>query len=94
MALKTDQKVGSAVRDLGCTVGELKAYLESKFQPGMAWQNWGVGAGKWNIDHVRPLVSFDLTDRQQFLQAYRYSNLQPLWSIDNLSKHDKWDGVI
>lgn len=77
---------GSAVRDLGCTIAELRAHLESKFQSGMTWENWGRGPGKWHIDHIRPLASFDLTDRAQFLQACHYTNLQPLWAEENLRK--------
>ena len=84
-AIKNNQKVGSAVSDLGCSVGELRIHLESKFQPGMSWENYG----DWHIDHIIPLCYFDLSDRKQFLQACNYSNLQPLWEIDNLSKGGK-----
>ena len=75
-------KTGSAVRDLGCTVAELKKHLEARFAPGMSWENHGA----WHIDHIRPLAKFDLMDRVQFLQAVHYTNLQPLWSEDNLRK--------
>ena len=70
--------------DLGCTIPELKQYLESKFQEGMTWENWGVHG--WHIDHIIPLSSFDLTCREQFLKVCHYTNLQPLWAKDNLSK--------
>jgi hypothetical protein len=83
-AVKGDQKSGSAVSDLGCTIPELKAHLESKFQPGMTWDNWGKTG--WHIDHIKPLSKFDLADRQQFLQACHYTNLQPLWAEENLMK--------
>ena len=83
MAIKRN-KNGSAIKDLGCTVGELKLYLESKFQPGMNWDNYG----KWHIDHIKPLSSFDLTNNQNMLIACNYKNLQPLWAFDNLSKSD------
>jgi hypothetical protein len=83
-ALGSSYKSGSAVRDLGCTVPELKKHLESKFQPGMTWDNYGG----WHIDHIKPLASFDLTDRAQFLQACHYTNLQPLWAEENLRKSD------
>lgn len=81
-AIKNNQKVGSAVRDLGCTIPELKTYLESMFQPGMNWDNYG----DWHIDHIQPLSSFDLTDRKQLRIACNFRNLQPLWCVDNLSK--------
>lgn len=81
-ALKGNYKKGSAIRDLGCSVDELKIHLESKFTKGMSWDNYG----EWHIDHIRPLSSFDLTDAEQLKQACHYTNLQPLWAADNLSK--------
>lgn len=79
-------RTGSAVKDLGCTVEELKSHLESKFQFGMSWDNYGLYG--WHIDHIIPLSSYDLTDRKQLLEACHYTNLQPLWAKDNLSKSD------
>ena len=84
ISLKNTAKVGSAVKDLGCSINELKSYLESKFQPGMTWNNHGQYG--WHIDHIKPLASFDLTDRKQLLEACHYTNLQPMWWHENLSK--------
>lgn len=81
---KDSVKVGSAVRDLGCSVEDLKKHLESQFQPGMTWDNWSQKG--WHVDHIKPLASFDLADREQFLEACHYTNLQPLWAEDNLRK--------
>ena len=78
-------KAGSAVRDLGCSVEELKQHLEKQFQSGMTWEN----QGQWHIDHIIPLSKFDLTDRGQFLKACHFSNLQPLWAKDNIAKGAK-----
>ena len=83
-AIRGGQKSGSAVDDLGCSIENLKLYLESKFQEGMTWDNRGKHG--WHIDHIKPLSSFDLTDREQFLKAVNYTNLQPLWAKDNLTK--------
>jgi hypothetical protein len=80
-------KSGSAVRDLGCSFEKLKRHLESQFQPGMTWKNYGLHG--WHIDHIKPLVLFDLTNRKQFLEACNYKNLQPLWAKENLSKKGK-----
>lgn len=77
---------GSAVRDLGCTIGELRVHLQLKFQPGMSWENYG----EWHIDHITPLASFDLADREQFLQACHYTNLQPLWAEENWTKGNRY----
>lgn len=87
LAIKGNQKVGSAVRDLGCTVVELIAYLEAQFKPGMSWENWSIKG--WHIDHIKPLSSFDLSDRDQFLIACNYKNLQPLWAHENYKKGNK-----
>lgn len=89
-AIKYKRKSGSAVKDLGCSLEQLFSHLESKFEAGMTWENWG----KWHIDHIRPLISFDLTNREQFLQACHYTNLQPLWAKDNIAKGARLDFVI
>jgi head-tail adaptor len=83
-SLNNNNKVGSFVSDLGCTIIELKTYLESKFKEGMTWENHGSYG--WHIDHIKPLASFDLTDRNLFLEACHYTNLQPLWWQENLTK--------
>lgn len=87
MAVRNGQKAGSAVRDLGCSVQELRVYIETRFQSGMTWKNWSRKG--WHLDHVKPLSTFDLTDRGQFLEACHYTNLQPLWARENLRKGAK-----
>ena len=52
----------------------------------MTWDNWGKGKDKWNIDHIIPLDSFNLSDREQLLKAVHYTNLQPMWEPENTSK--------
>lgn len=82
-------KIGSAIKDCGCSVKELKDYFQSKFETGMTWENYGNGEGKWNIDHIIPLSKFDLTNREDFLKACHYTNLQSMWWYDNLKKRNK-----
>lgn len=79
------KRAGSAVTDLGCSLEELKNYLQSKFQPGMTWENHG----DWHIDHIFPLSKLDLTKRNDFLKACHYTNLQPLWARDNIIKSNR-----
>jgi hypothetical protein len=66
----------------GCSAEELKIYLESLFTEGMSWDNYG----EWHVDHIRPVSSFTAEEWQQI---NHYTNLQPLWAEDNLSKSNK-----
>jgi len=84
-AVKNNFKSGSSVRDLGCTIDYLKMYIESKFQEGMSWNNWSKDG--WHIDHIKPLHEFDLSNREEYLKACHYTNLQPLWAKENLRKN-------
>jgi len=82
-AILNNHRSGSAVKDLGCSIAFLKKYIESKFESGMTWDNWGQGNNKWNLDHIEPLFKFDLSDPKQLKLACNYSNLQPLWQKDH-----------
>lgn len=80
---------GGHLKDfLGCTSDELKIYLESKFKPGMSWDNYGVHG--WHIDHIKPCAKFDMTDPEEQRRCFHYTNLQPLWATENRRKHDKF----
>ena len=52
----------------------------------MTWDNHG----QWHIDHIKPCAKFDLTDKDQQKACFHYTNLQPLWKEDNLSKRDSY----
>ena len=86
-AIKLDIKRGSSIDDLGCSIEFLKKYLESKFTEGMTWDTYGHKG--WHVDHIIPLISFNLSDPEEFKKACHYTNLQPLWAIDNLKKNSK-----
>lgn len=88
-ALKNNQKCGHTMDILGCTVEEFKKHLETSFQDQMTWYNYGFGSNKWNIDHIIPCASFDLSDESQQRICFHYSNMQPLWQKDNMKKGDK-----
>ena len=89
LRLQDAEKHTSVSKLIGCTMAELKTYLSSKFVEGMSWDNHG----KWHIDHVRPVSSFSMADASQRAKCWHFSNLQPLWAKDNLSKSNFWDGV-
>ncbi len=86
-AIKGNFKGGSAVRDLGCSISQFKQHIESKFKPGMSWNNWSKDG--WHMDHIEPLCKFDLTDPNQVKKVCNYTNIQPLWALDNLIKGGK-----
>jgi len=83
-AVKRGTKTGSAVQDLGCSIEFFKEYIEKQFKFGMTWENWGITG--WQLDHIKPLSGFDLTNREEFLQAVHYTNYQPLWYDENIRK--------
>jgi hypothetical protein len=87
-ALKSQKssKIYSALRFLGCPVPDFKMYLESLFEPGMSWENWGNKRSDWNLDHIIPIALFDLTKESHQRRCFHFSNYQPLWRDDNFSK--------
>ena len=84
-AVKGKSKKGSAVKLLGCSIESFKEYFATKFKEGMTWENHG----KWHIDHIQPLASFNLEDEKQLMTACHYTNLQPLWAKENIQKGAK-----
>ena len=91
-AIKNSYQYGSVLKEIGCTIEELKQYLEQKFYirktgEQMTWDSYGLRG--WHLDHIIPLISFDLTDQEQLLKACHYTNIQPLWAEDNLRKGAK-----
>jgi hypothetical protein len=68
---------------LGCNISEYKLYLESKFTPEMNWENYGT---EWEIDHIKPICSFDLMDEQQMFECFHFKNTQPLNKVENREK--------
>ena len=65
---------------LGCTFEEFRVHLEAQFKPGMSWENHG----KWHMDHIKPCATAKTPEEFEALQ--HYTNFQPLWAIENLSK--------
>jgi hypothetical protein len=70
---------------VGCTPEFLKEHIEKQFKEGMSWDNYGFYG--WHIDHIIPLSSAK-TDEELYKLCH-YSNLQPLWANENLSKGSK-----
>jgi hypothetical protein len=69
---------------IGCSPEFLKGYLEDKFTEGMSWELMGKHI---HIDHKIPLSS--AKTEKEIYKLCHYTNLQPLWSVDNLKKSNK-----
>ena len=77
---------------LGCTIEEFRLHIEKQFKEGMTWENHGRGEMAWHLDHITPLATLkDINDQEKLKQICHYTNYQPLWEFDNLSKGNKYD---
>lgn len=74
---------------LGYSFDELVQHLESRFQPGMTWENYGK---EWHIDHIIPKSWFKFkgADDEEFRKCWALANLQPLWAVENLQKGNRY----
>ena len=70
---------------IGCNIEQLWIHLEKSFKPGMTRKNYG----KWHVDHIKPCVGFDLSNPEEQVKCFHYTNLQALWAHENLSKGSK-----
>jgi len=82
---KKKNKSEKTLKMLGCTVDQLQTFLEAEFTEGMTWDNYG----EWHIDHMLPCASFNLEDPEEQKKCFHWTNLQPLWAIDNIRKGAK-----
>lgn len=76
-------KKNKTIDIVGCSPSELREYLEKQFVDGMSWENRNL----WNIDHIIPLSS--AKTEEELYKLFHYTNLQPLWMIDNIKKGNK-----
>lgn len=75
---------GGKIREyVGLNVWELREHLESQWQPGMTWENYGK---EWVVDHIVALKYFDAFDENDMRLCWTYHNLQPCWYLDNHAK--------
>ena len=72
----------------------IRTHLENQFENEaercghpISWEN----QGEWHIDHIRPCASFNLDLEEERHKCFHYTNLQPLWGTDNMSKNDTYD---
>lgn len=87
LVLHGKKKLMSSLNLLGCSPEHLRIHLESQFKEGMTWDNYGIKG--WHIDHIVPCASFDFTLIEDQKKCFHYSNLQPLWWLENVIKSDR-----
>ena len=79
---------------VGYDLKTLKEHLESLFEPGMNWNNYGKFG--WHIDHIRPINTFNITseDCEDFKKCWALENLRPLWWDENLKRPKNGKDII
>ncbi len=85
LALKGKNKSLNTMFLIGCEIDYLMFHIQKQFTHGMSWDNYG----DWHMDHIKPCSLFDLSKPSEQRKCFNYSNLQPLWAIDNLRKGNK-----
>jgi hypothetical protein len=84
IALRGRAKSAKTEELLGCSYEKFLKHLELKFDSEMNWDNYG----EWHIDHIIPCAIFKLEDAEEQKICFHYTNLQPLWGDENMSKND------
>ena len=85
------KKDAPTLKLIGCSVEEFRAHIEDQWRHGMSWANWGQRSDDWQLDHIRPVSSFDLSDSAELRKCFHFTNFQPLWTYENARKRDKWE---
>ena len=44
--------------------------------------------GEWHLDHIKPISL--AKSEEEIIELNHYTNFQPLWAKDNLSKSNKY----
>jgi hypothetical protein len=86
--LKGNSKSKHTLKLLGCEYNDFIKYIESQFITGMSWHNYGYRG--WHIDHKIPCDNFDLSKPEEQEKCFHYTNLQPMWGIENIRKGNRF----
>lgn len=84
--LNGKEKKGTTLKILGCSKEFLIDWISYQFEKDMNWSNYGK---EWNIDHVKPCSSFDLTVEEEQEKCFHWTNLRPMYCKDNFQKGNK-----
>lgn len=83
---KYTNKSRRTIEILGCTFEEFRIYIEGKFDSNMSWENQGT---YWHLDHIKPISI--AKDEEEVYELNHYTNFQPLYWRDNLTKGNKYE---
>ena len=83
-AIRANKKIRTKEM-LGLDLAGFKSHIESKFQEGMTWENYG----QWHVDHIKPISL--ARNEQEIVELNHYTNLQPLWASENIKKSNKYE---
>jgi hypothetical protein len=75
----------STTKGLGCNKDFLREYIENQWIEEMTWNNYGSKEGQWSLDHKLPL-SLYYTQPELLPKLIHYTNMQPMWHVDNIKK--------
>ena len=78
--IKKECDSDSTIEIIGLTLEQFKEYIEKFMHFNMTWENYGK---IWHIDHITPCSWFD---KDKIKDSFKYTNLQPLFTTDNLRK--------
>lgn len=90
-ALNGKMKAQSTFDLLGCSIDDFKTHIENQLLPEMLWINFGE---IWEIDHIIPCDSFDLTIKEEQQKCFHYSNMQPLFKTTEIAEQFGYDKHI
>ena len=76
------------IKYLGMSQDIYNQWLEYQFDENMTRDNYGT---YWEIDHVKPCASFDLTKEENIYDCFDWKNTRPLEKTANTSKGDTVD---
>jgi hypothetical protein len=67
---------------LGCDWITFKLHIERQFVPGMTWENRSF----WHLDHIVPMATAKA--ECDVIALNHFTNLRPMWAIENIRKSD------
>ena len=83
-ALNGKSKSLRTKKSLGIDLPNYKKWTEFQMTPEMSWSNI-------EIDHIKPLSSFNVSNEEEILEAFNWKKTQPLLKEDHLKKGNKFN---